>query len=328
MVTSKDVAKSANVSISTVSRVFSNPSLVNEETIEKIKRIAEELNYFPNTAAKSLKLNITNNIGVVISDINNPFYIHILKEMSNNSLLNNYRFLIAFSEETEYIEYDRLSSLVASKVDALVFTPIGIDNNKIQKMITDNDVVSLQLYRNVYKNIDSLTIDDEYGTYLATKELLDNGHTNIVLIDYLLAIPTNRNTGYIRAYKEYGIEYNPNNIITLDITADYENELFKKLDDINPTAIIPSSYIFANSTFSYLQNRNKKIKDDISLLIYDDNEIAKFMNISVISHPIKEIADKSSMILANRLKDHNLDPQHLVIKPFLIKRDSIKNLKH
>ncbi len=326
MVTSKDVAKAANVSISTVSRVYSNPKLVNEETIQKVKKIAAELNYFPNITAKSLKLNITNIIGVVLSDINNPFYIHILKQMSDNDLIKNYRFFVVFSEETEQIEYDCISSLISSKVDALIFTPIGTSSNKIESMILDNDIASLQLYREVYSHIDSMIIDDEYGAYLATKELLDNGHTNIVLIDYLLAIPTNRDKGYIRAFEEKGISYDPKNIIKMDITSNYEDELFTLLDEIKPTAIIPASYIFANSTFSYMQSRNLSIKKDISLVIYDDNEVAQFMNISVISHPLTEIANTSSSMIINRLKNPSLPPQHIMIKPFIIRRDSVKSL--
>lgn len=326
MITSKEVAKAANVSISTVSRVFSNPKLVNTETIKKVKEIAAQLNYFPDITAKSLKLNVTNIIGVVLSDINNPFYLHILKQMSTIEAISNYRFFVVFSEEREKIEYDCITSLIASKVDALIFTPTGSHNTKIESMISDNNVAPLQLYRRNYENFDSLTIDDEYGAYLATKELLNNGHRKIILVDYKLAIPTNRDKGYIKAFEEANIPYDSKWIIQLDINANYEHELFDILDQLNPTAIIPASYIFANSIFTYLKLRNKKVKDDISLIIYDDNSIAEHLNISVIAHPLSEIAQTTAETIKRRLDNPNIAPQHLVIKPFFLQRDSIKKL--
>jgi len=326
MVTSKDVAKAANVSVSTVSRVFSNPALVNKATIEKVEAIARQLHYVPNIAARNLKLNKSGIIGVVQSDLNNTFYAFILREMFPEIRKHNYRLFTVFSEENPDLENDSISTLVASNVEILVFTPVQSRSKYIENMILKNHICSLQLYRRTYDKIDSLTIDDAYGTYLATKELIENNHTNIVLIDYELDIPTNRDKGYIRAFEEAGINYPETNVIHISPSGDYGKIIEEKLRAIKPTAIIPVSSIFASATISYLRNNNLKIKDDVSLIIYDDVAYAQFMDLSVVRHPMHEIAETAANMVFQRIANFDLEPSHQVIRPYLYKRDSVKKI--
>ncbi len=326
MVTSKDVAKAAQVSVSTVSRVFSNPALVNKATIEKVETIARQLHYVPNIAARNLKLNKSGIIGVVQSDLNNTFYAFILREMFPEIRNHNYRILTVFSEENADLENESVATLVASNVEILVFTPVQSRAKYIENMILRNRICSLQLYRRTYDKIDSLTIDDAYGTYLATKELLENNHRNIVLIDYELDILTNRDKGYIKAFEEQGIPYAKENIIHISPSGDYGSIINAKLGQIKPTAIIPVSSIFASATIAYLGKHNLRIKDDVSLIIYDDVAYAEFMNLSVVSHPMQEIAETAASMVFQRIANFELEPSHKVIKPYLLKRNSVRKI--
>jgi DNA-binding LacI/PurR family transcriptional regulator len=210
MVSSKKVADLAGVSISTVSRVFSNPSLVNEKTRKKILKIANELNYFPDINARALKLNKSHIIGVIVSDISNPFYMKILKEVMTWSDKNNtkYRFYVTFTNEDKTNEIGAIRSLISSKVDYMIFTPVSNNNKDVESMIIDNNLLTLQLYRHAYDSLDSLKIDDEFGTYLATTELIENNHKEILLLDFDVPTPTNRDIGYFAAFKEKNMDIN------------------------------------------------------------------------------------------------------------------------
>lgn len=324
MVSSKELAKAANVSIATISRVFSNPELVNPKTREKVLRIAKEINYVPNFSARGLKNNKSNLIGVVVSDINNSFYFHILQRMFNNIDYNSY---VLFSSEKASIELKSIKSLIQSNVEGLVFTPTTY-NQDLEDFISANNIPTLQMFRKAYDKFDSLIVDDKYGSYLATKELLENGHKNIVLIDYELDIPTGRIDGYIEAYKEFNIEYNPNNIIKLNITEFKNENLYNMLDKLSFTAIIPTSYIFGQATLLYLKDRNLKIYDDISVIIYDDVNYASFMGITTIAHPLDVIANEAQNIILNRINKNVNTITNSVIKPLIIDRKSVKNIKN
>ncbi len=326
MVTSKDVAKIANVSASTVSRVFSNPALVNKETSEKVLNVAKQLHYVPNVAARNLKLNKSGIFGVVLSDLNNTFYTYILREMFPEIQKKEYRLFMVFSEEDAAIELDSIEKLVASSAEIIVFTPVQQRVKAIENTFLRNRIASLQLYRCAYDKIDSLTIDDAYGTYLATKELIEHGHRNIALIDYDLEIPTNRDFGYIRAYEEMGLSYNPRNILRLSPVADYASAIATTLSEIKPSAIIPVSSVFASATISYLKHAGLRIKDDVSIIVYDDVTYAEFLDLSVISHPLQEIAETAANMVFERIGHFDGEPVHRQIKPFLLRRNSVRRI--
>ncbi|MDD5293711.1 MAG: LacI family DNA-binding transcriptional regulator [Candidatus Izemoplasmatales bacterium] len=326
MVTSKDVAKAANVSVSTVSRVFSNSALVNKETIAKVEAVARQLHYVPNIAARNLKLNKSGIFGVVQSDLNNTFYTYILREMFPEIKQNKYRLFTVYSEESAEIENTSISSLVASNVEVLVFTPVQSRTKYIENMILKNRIASLQLYRRTYDEIDSLTIDDRYGTYLATQALIKNNHRNILLIDYDLEIPTGRLQGYYDAFQEAGIAHSDHPVLLLSVRDDNERIILDALEAYQPSAVIPVSSVFASAAIRAIKTLGKRIKDDISLIIYDDVSYAEFMDITVISHPLHDIATTAANLVFSRIKEYDQPARHEVIKPFLVMRDSIKKI--
>lgn len=327
MISSKDVARASGVSVSTVSRVFSRPEMVNVKTREIVLKVAKEMHYIPDVTAKSLKLNHSNIIGMVISDISNPFYLHAAKELSTSEGCEDKKFFITFSQEDPILELNSVSSLIGSKADIIIFTPCDESKNEVERLITANDVPAIQVYRRKYDNLDSLIIDDAFGTYLATKELIKNGHSNILLYDYQISTPTHREDGYIKAFEEAGIAYNPNNIIKSKFADDFYHVVKQTIEEKKPTAVIPSGNLFIDALRKYLRNNNLKIKDDLSVVSYDDTDISRALNISAISHPFKSITEQLNNIINMRLAEEgDKKPIHLVIKPFFVSRDSIAKI--
>ena len=328
MVSSKQVAEMAGVSISTVSRVFSNPSLVNKKTLEKVLKIAEELNYVPDINARALKLNKSHIIGVIVSDISNPFYLQILKGIMSYSEIfeNNYRFYITFSNEDKKIELASLRSLVSSQVDYVVFTPVDHKNTNLESFLLDNNLPALQLFRHAYDGMDSITIDDELGTYLATKELLKHNHSKILLIDLEVPTPTGRDSGYKKAYEEFGLEIDENLIKKISFHCDIISEVQKILNETSYTAVIPSTSVISNAVFEFLKDNNLKVKDDISIVSYDDSEACKILNVTAITQPMTKIVESFMTIFLEKSYNPNAIKRHIKLEPHIIHRDSIKKL--
>lgn len=325
MVSSKDVAKIAGVSMSTVSRVFSNSDLVNSETAQRVLEIAARLHYVPNISARNLKLQRSNLLGVVLSDISNSFYIKVLKDVYNHAQ-GRYRFLVVFSEEDKEKEEEAIDTLISSNVASLIFTPVAESEPFIKEALLNNNVPALQLYRRAYDNFDSLTIDDAYGAYLATRELIEKGHRDIILFDYDIAIPTHREEGYQRAFQEAGLEFKADNFIKVDVREDVNAVIRMCLSERPFTAIIPVSSILAHATFNYLHAQNLRIGEDVSVIIYDDIPLAQLSDISVVSHPFDDITATISEMLEDRLAYPNRPAQHKRLKPFLINRNSVRDL--
>ena len=327
MITSKDVANKAGVSVSTVSRVFSNPKMISEKARTKVLKAAEELHYIPNTTARNLKMNISNTFGVIVSDSENPFYLKVVREFNRLPSNKDIKTLIMFSEEDSEKEYSDIISLVSSKVQSIMFTPTSESNEKIETLLISNQIPALQLYRKKFNAIDSLIMDDGYGTYLATKELIQNGHKNIVLLDYKLSIPTHRDDGYKKAFQEAGLEYDQKNIIKFSFEDDFYGVIYNLLKNRKHTAYIPTGDKMIHTLCRCLGDLDLKIKEDVSVIAYDDVTMAKYINLSAVSHPFQEIASTANKIIQNRIEYPDSKPQEVYLKPFLIKRDSVKNIK-
>ncbi|MCK7485946.1 MAG: substrate-binding domain-containing protein [Bacillus subtilis] len=146
------------------------------------------------------------------------------------------------------------------------------------------------------------------------------------MIDYDLEIPTNRDFGYIQAFEEMGLVYDPRNILRLSPVADYASSIKTTLDEIKPTAIIPVSSVFASATISHLKHAGLRIKDDVSIIVYDDVSYAEFLDLTVISHPLQEIAETAANMVFERINHFDSNPVHRQIKPFLLKRNSVRKI--
>lgn len=328
MKTSRDVARVARVSQSTVSRYFSNPDLLSDKTRERVQKAVEELNYSPNLAARSLKLNKSHIIGMVISSYDSIFYNAIAKRLERILRHSNYRLIVTFSSEDPEAEAECFNSLVASRIDGIIFTPVSFDTSHIITLSQQYNFATLQLYRKVCDTINSITINDEYGAYLATHALLSHNHRNILLIDYKTSIPTYRDKGFIRALKEFNAPLSDEMIYYFNSEKDLYADLKAKIEETSPTAIIAVTGNTGFHVLRYLKEANLNVPDNISLVIYDDSPWAQINEISVISHPFDIIAAEIAAQILQLIESDSNIVTHNKIEPFFENRNSIKMLKN
>lgn len=327
-VTIKDVARYAGVSAMTITRSLKNPELVKQDTLERVQKAIKQLGYIPNYTASALRSAKSHTVGITVFDIENPFISKLLMQLENKLKDYNYTLLVSFANQVGVDDFDIYTKLKTFNVDLLIFVPME-QSDYIQRLDKTEAGKCLQLFRNVYDNIDSFMIDDTYGAYLATKYLLENGHKDILLIDYEQRIPLNRDLGYLKAYKDFGMEADKRFILKLNEydDTDYVANIKNAVSTLKPTAIFAVTQKLSANCITAMGELDLKIYDDLSMVSYDDTTLAQYLGITTVTHPFDEIIEDISGWVIEKIHDlSGENRKHIKITPYLKIRNSVKNL--
>jgi LacI family transcriptional regulator len=326
-----DIAEKANVSISTVSRVFNGSSAVSKKTKKKVEKAIKELDYIPNALARSLVNRLSNTIGVIVSDLTNPFFTDVIDGIEK--YLNSQGFTTFLSNTRYNVEKENLyiSQLIEKRVDGLiVFNTCSEENSIIERVKKIIPVVSVQ---SSLKETDCVNTTDELGAYNAVDYLIKQGHTKIAFLVYKFQNSTinNRLKGYYKAHKDNRLAINKNYIISSDFTpyCGYymTNEILDKMPEV--TAIFTYNDQLAVSAYYAIQMRGLKIPDDISIIGYDNIELASLIRptLTTIEQPMYEMGKSAAELVLSRIRDDRKSTSQTILMPTkLVIRDSVKKI--
>ncbi|WP_244835214.1 LacI family DNA-binding transcriptional regulator [Clostridium sp. BJN0001] len=329
----KDIAKLANVGVSTVSRVINNSPDVKESTREKIKNVIKKYNYVPNNGARMLKQNRTKNIGLLVKGVFNPFFSEMTSIIGSEIVKNGYSMIMEQNDFTRLDDVDTLISFIKEKklrgAICLGGNFVDINNDSFNEITIPLVLASVDsVDYNDGGNYSSIGIDNRNAGYEATKYLIKNGHKKIAIIigDYEdRGISLLRLEGYKRALKESKIkeEYILNANYSSFDAYDVTKEFLKKNGD-SVTAIFALSDIMAMGVAKAVLDSNYKIPQDISILGFDGMAESKFYNpeISTVEQPKGKMA-KASIELLFSLIDKKSENKHMVLKTKIIERSSV-----
>lgn len=321
----KDVAERAGVSIATVSRYFRKTARVLPETGEKIQKAAKELNYTPDFFASSLKRSHSNQICFLLDSLRNLFYSSLVESLEKAFQQYNYYLMLMLTYGNADILKTRIKSSLAMRASAYLYAP---DSNSIDlyKAIRNSGAYSLQLFLDVDQDIDSVTVDDAYGTELAVNYFIEKGYTDVVMLDYANEnFFKNRTKGFVAAFEKRGLTPPYQNLcIVSEENADETIE--KLLDEKRHPALLAVASEIGTAVIKHIYRRGMQFKKDVSLIIYDDMEFAQIMGITCIGHDRKEITEGIIQMLIDGIEhggEPGRTPQKRVFKPFLLERDSV-----
>ncbi|NUT38092.1 MAG: LacI family DNA-binding transcriptional regulator [Hamadaea sp.] len=173
--TIRDVARASGVHISTVSRAFSAPQLVNPETRSKVLETAEKLGYRPNRAARALITGRTHNIGLIVADIANPFFPPLIKAAEREARHRDYHVFVADSNEDPAVEEELVRAL-AKQVDGILLCSPRLANSVIEGLSRE---VALVVVNRQVPGLPSVVMDVSHGARAAVEHLVDLGHRKI-----------------------------------------------------------------------------------------------------------------------------------------------------
>lgn len=335
MATIKDVAKKANVSISTVSHVINNTKNVRKETKERINNAIKELNYQTNIFAKNLKSQSTKHIGVILSDVCGLFFPYVLKEIMSEAEKNGFSLTMYDTGCKINSEKDAIKSLVKQCVDGIILSS-AVDTSKkesyskqLKKVLASSSkripLVMLERDFSDY-GFDSICTDTYIGGVIAVNHLIEIGCHNIAHI----AVPGGE-SGRQQAYKHV-LEVNsfPVNNDYIEI-GDYSHESgYRCMKSILARSLPLDGVFVANDQMAVgairaIREANLDIPSDIKVIGFDNVFLCDSLNPSLTSiHiPKKELGNKSIDLLLERIKNGpSKVPYKETLKSLLITRDS------
>lgn len=339
-ITIADVAQKAGVSTGTVSAVMNEKSSVKAATREKVLTVMKDLNFRPKGMARLLKqVDVDKSIGLIIKDLNNPFYTSVAMGVKEYANEKGYLLLITSSENDHEYE-ERLSRLFTSKdIKGAIIASVLEGTAEIEHLfklkMLNYPFVLLEDVKGIQANV--VSIDNIEAMKTAVKSLVDAGHTKIVHF----AGPENashtheRIEGFRRAFSECPLIYSED-LVTY-IGAHFDETFEKTMNyfqstpkDEYPTAIICFNDQQAVGVMSALNQLSIRVPDDISIIGNDDAYFARLFHIplSSIRAPMHEMGRKAAEILIQNIESSTPpELERVVLDAELIIRDSVKSLK-
>ena len=338
MATLKDIAREANVSVTTVSNVIhGNHKRVASETVEKIQMIIEKNNYVPNMSARSLVNKLSKIIGVINhvvpeksgNFISDPFHSVVIEGIEKKLRERGYYLMV----RTVFNEDELFSLLRNWSMDGLILTGLFQDEFFDKLMTAGIPFVLVDSYIDNDKVL-NIGLADCDGGYMATKYLIDKGHRNIVFASPIIkhnGVVEERFKGYKMALEEANIPFDKKNIYQQEITITEGIELGHKLsrrDDI--TAIFATADILAAGIISGLNERGKRVPDDFSVIGFDDLYISSLTapRLTTIHQDVQEKGMIVAETLIRVIEGRPSENKNLILPVTLVERHSVKDIRN
>ncbi|MEL7658197.1 MAG: LacI family DNA-binding transcriptional regulator [Bacillota bacterium] len=333
----KDIAVKANVSIAMVSRVFNNSGYVAEEKRRAVLDAANELGYQPPDNPKRNYEKLANDIvGVVVPDINNPFFSEAIKGMIQVFRRSDINILICDTDESPEMEIQSLQTLRREKVGGIIITPVsGVVeyNAEYLKEFNSLGIPIVLLDRDIkLSGFDGVFLDSFRSSTDAVQTLIDHGHTEIAIIAGLITSKPgiDRLEGYLEALRLNNIPIKEEYILYGDFKKDSAYEQTYKLLETRKkvTAIFSSNNLMSVGCYEAIIDFGLKIPDDISLISFDDFYFfgTRSFNISAVSRPTMQMGVEAAKLLVDHIKKGKKQKdqmaKRIILTPHLILRGS------
>lgn len=335
MVTISDVARQAGVSQTTVSHALSGKRPVAPQTQARIAQVIKDLNFRPSALARSLRIQHTQTIALVIPDITNPFYPTLARGLQDTLIQKGYYVFICNTESALEQEITFLTEAISRRVDGIVLAS-HYDRSSILREFIDKKIplVSLEYSINL-SNVDTVSSDDYQGVKHAIEYLLKKGHRRIGMIGSSQQHPTYeiRKAGYRDALLAAGITYDETIVVQKDFTRNGGMEATQTLlkrfvgskQAQRPTAIFCANDMVAIGSMDAIREQNLSIPDDIAVVGYDDIEASALIHpaLTTVLNPAYKIGQAIGELLLERMRGTYQGPsRHITIPYQFMQRES------
>ena len=277
----RDVAKRAGVSIATVSRAVNNISTVNAELAERVWKAIEEIGYLPNTQARALVSGRSHMLGLIVSEITNPFFPELVQEFENLAVAQGYEVLIGSTNYEPARTESLIRRMMQRNVDGVAVMTFGIEEELVQKLVEREFPLVFVDAGPEMPNIRVLKVDYAEGIRQAVQHLAALGHRQIAFISGPLHLRSAiaRRDAFLRSMAELGLTVPNDNIVEGTHTMEGGKEAADKILALShlPTAIMCSNDTTAIGVLHALHRTTHRVPDDISVVGFDDIHLAQFM---------------------------------------------------
>lgn len=309
----KDIAAKVGVSTALVSYVLNNKKSgrIRVEVAQKIKEAARELNYRPNQIAKSLKLNKTFTLGLIVADISNPFFSTLARIIEDEADKHNYTVIFGSADENAAKSFKLINTLMDRQVDGLIIAPAENAESNI-KYLQDHEMPFVLIDRNFPAiSTNWVCLNNFKASFSAVQHLLDRGSKKPGLLTYKTSLYniSERKRGYEIALLENNVMFQPTWLKEVSFSEDMrtavENALDEMLGGNSPVdSILFSSNILATYGLKYIHSRDIRIPDDLALITFDEMDASDlfYAPLTYIKQPIQDMGEIATQILLENIE--------------------------
>lgn len=327
MVKIKDVADAAGVSTATVSRVLANKPHVRQEVKERVMEVVNELNYRPNRVARSLRSRKSSIIGLIVSDIENPFFQQVSRAVEDAAHEMGYSVMLCNNDENPDKEKKYLHLIRDENLAGVILSPTRQTADNFSDL-SDLNVPMVVIDRRVSNaEIDNILIDNVQSAHTLATHLIEHGYRRIGGI-FGIGSTTGRERreGYMQALKDHDIERSSDLVKYANPREEDGFNTTMKLLQLpeRPDAILTSNSLLAAGALRALRESKIAIPDEIALVSFDETTWSRLVipALTVIEQPTYEIGRTATELLIKRIQDPTRSNREVTLKAQLIIRQS------
>ncbi|MCS7248828.1 MAG: LacI family transcriptional regulator [Anaerolineales bacterium] len=304
----REVAKVAQTSIATVSRVLNNTGYVSEESRRRVLEAVRSLNYQPNLRAKALRQRYSRTIGLIIPNLLNAYYTALADQISLLLNQEGFQLLLSSTRDDLEIERDALLKLIGHDVDGLIWVPTSPDEGLLRHLCSQN-IPTVCIVRQVKAaQLDTIVFEDFKGAKAATEELIKSGHRRIGYIGGDVGYSSNydRWQGFLAAIREAGLPAEECYVRLGTLRSEWGAKAAEELLHLQPppTAFFVASNAIMPGVIKTLRSHRIKIPEQISLICFDDLDWFSFSQppISAVATSHTHLAQACVELLLRRIR--------------------------
>ncbi|RLQ97911.1 catabolite control protein A [Falsibacillus albus] len=327
-ITIYDVAREANVSMATVSRVVNGNPNVKPATRKKVMEVIDRLGYRPNAVARGLASKKTTTVGVIIPDISNIFFAELARGIEDIATMYKYNIILSNSDQNKEKELHLLNTMLGKQVDGIVFMGGNITEEHVEEF--EKSPVPIVLAGSVESSgqTPSVNIDYYQATYDAVKELIDKGHKKVAFVVGPFHDTINQAQkleGYKKALNDSSLSFDEELVVEGDYTYDSGMEAWQKLSELKerPTAAIVGNDEMALGVVHGAQDAGLHIPDDLEVITSDNTRLALMVRpqLTSVVQPLYDIGAVAMRLLTKYMNKEEVN-ENIVVLPHRIEHRS------
>lgn len=327
-ITIKEVAQAAGVSIATVSRILNGQGGVSPVLVEQVETAVKELNYQPNSVARALKIRESKSIGLLIPDIENPFFPALVRGVEDAAQSSGYALILCNTDGKQAAEEKYIQFLLSKQIDGIIFTG-NLTYSEWKKWLPIINVPVVLLDRKVDNTpFSTVMADNQLGAFMAVEHLIQQQYKKIALLSGRALSLNNmdRVNGYREALKKHGFDQDAQPMAEGQFTFEggYQavDQLFAQGGEFD--AIFACNDMMAIGAIERLTELGRRVPEDIAVVGFDNIRMAAWYkpSLTTVDQPVYEMGKMAAQLLMEHISGIRKEAAQVVIKPELVVRQS------
>ncbi|MDQ6633930.1 MAG: LacI family transcriptional regulator [Gemmatimonadota bacterium] len=339
-VTLHDIAKRCKVSTATVSAVVNGAEWVSEKTRARVQRAVDEMGYHPNQFARGLKRREGHAVGVIVSDLTNPFFTQVVRSLSHALHEAGRAMSLCDSDHRHDLGEENLRMLVEGQIVGLVIIGDSVPENTLHAFMKHRGRVPVIAIEREYQlpGVSCLLVDSELGAYTATRHLVERGCERIAMITGPATGPgsatygrAQRYDGYLRALAASGRAAEPELVVDGNFRYESGRAAMRRLLALNgrrPDAVFAANDMMALGAMSVIREAQLRVPDDVALVGFDNVPMTALMmpGLTTMAMPMSELGGAAARLLEQQLAlaGRHQSERHIFSAELIVRDSSLR----